>query len=111
MTDSKLYIEIYDPHTLKLKRVAGPFEPGPDAFMRADNLRTGTPHSIVRDDRPRHCTNSEPGWYNGECGQPSTWRGMHYTGKTQEFCDDCREHGHEAKTVKQWARIKPDTEK
>ena len=33
------------------------------------------------------CTNSEPGTYNHECGQPAAWIGTHHNGSRQAFCE------------------------
>ena len=48
------------------------------------------------------CQNSEPGWFNGECGKPTKWYGTHKTETIQSFCDDCKNRGWEAKGVVSW---------
>lgn len=53
------------------------------------------------------CHNAEPGTYGHECGKPAEWIGQSYTGFKSGFCSECKEHGHEAKTVTQWVKTKP----
>lgn len=53
------------------------------------------------------CTNSEPGTYNHECGQPAAWIGTHHNGSRQAFCESCRFTGHEARNCVYWVRFHP----
>lgn len=46
-----------------------------------------------------NCTNSEPGYFNHECGKPATYKGTHQSGHMQYFCDRCSKEGHEAKNL------------
>lgn len=54
------------------------------------------------------CTNAEPGTFNHECGKPAAWAGTHHSGHVQNFCDYCRDSGHEARSVVGWRRIERD---
>ena len=49
-----------------------------------------------------HCHNVEPGTDGHECGKPAQWLGTTGTGYQSLFCDHCRQHGYEARTIKRW---------
>jgi len=57
------------------------------------------------------CHNAEPGTYGHECGKPAVWYGttrstVHPgTPYTTEYCDNCKQHGTEARTCHDWQRI------
>lgn len=51
------------------------------------------------------CHNAEPGTFNHECGKPAVWLGTSAAGFQSGFCDDCREHGTEARSFGGWRRI------
>jgi hypothetical protein len=48
------------------------------------------------------CHNAEPGTFNHECGRPAAWLGTNAKGFTSGYCDECRQHGYEARKVVQW---------
>lgn len=48
------------------------------------------------------CANSQPGWFNGECGRPAAWIGAHESGHRQYFCHLCKDDGYEAASVVEW---------
>lgn len=50
------------------------------------------------------CHNAEPGTYGHECGKPADWLGQGTSGSWVGYCDDCRQHGYEARNVKAWQR-------
>lgn len=56
-------------------------------------------------DAGARCTNANVGTFNHECGARATWTGTHYSGYQQTFCDRCKLHGSESRTVRSWARI------
>lgn len=48
------------------------------------------------------CHNANQGTYNHECGRPAVWIGTFKTGFRSGFCDDCKNHGDEARLVVSW---------
>lgn len=68
-------------------------------------------HRNAADDK---CHNAEPGTYGHECGKPAVWVATKIAAPipglgiaepykfTSSFCDDCRQHGHEARQFKEW---------
>lgn len=54
------------------------------------------------------CTNSEAGTFDHECGKPATMAGEHSNGHIQLFCDDCAEHGYEARRIKEWRKLESE---
>jgi hypothetical protein len=48
------------------------------------------------------CHNSEPGTFNHECGKPAAWIGVTRDGFASGYCDHCRQHGSEARSVAYW---------
>ena len=50
----------------------------------------------------KRCQNAQPGTYGHECGQPAQWTATNSQGHTAGFCDQCKQHGHEARTYSQW---------
>ena len=55
----------------------------------------------------RLCQNAEPGTYGHECGQPAQWTATNKQGHSAAFCDQCKQHGHEARTYSQWTPQEP----
>ena len=59
------------------------------------------------------CQNAEPGTYGHECGKPAVWAGEKPSKDTEAgvwlgcYCDDCKQHGYEARTVQRWIRVVP----
>ncbi len=51
------------------------------------------------------CHNANFGSYGHECGKPATWLGTSRTGFVSGYCDACKEHGSEARSVKTWRII------
>lgn len=51
------------------------------------------------------CHNSQPGTFGHECGKPAAWVGTDAKGFRSGFCDNCKEHGWDARTVKVWAPV------
>ena len=51
------------------------------------------------------CQNAEPDTYGHECGKPAQWTATK-NGHTAGFCDQCRQHGYEARTYSQWIPYK-----
>lgn len=51
------------------------------------------------------CHNAEPGTFNRECGKAAKWLGRKPNGFVSGFCDDCKQHGHEARPVVEWEEI------
>ena len=49
------------------------------------------------------CHNSEPGWYNQECGKPAVWIGTKASGFRSGFCARCRTEGWERRDYVIWA--------
>ena len=62
--------------------------PGMTALGISDNYKS----AFQRDHK---CQNSEPGWYNQECGKPAEWLGIKLSGFRADFCDDCKRRGAE----------------
>lgn len=54
------------------------------------------------------CHNAEPGTWGHECSKPATWIGMTSTGFLSGFCVHCKQRGHEAKSVVEWAVFKSE---
>ncbi len=54
------------------------------------------------------CHNSEPGTFNHECGKPATWIGIRRNGFRSGFCDQCKDHGAEAKQYFTFCRIRQE---
>lgn len=50
------------------------------------------------------CHNAEPGTYGHECGKPAAWVGTTASGFRSGFCEECRQHGYEARDVVDWER-------
>lgn len=48
------------------------------------------------------CHNAEPGTFGHECGRPAAWIGQQASGYRSGFCDACKTHGSEARTVVTW---------
>jgi hypothetical protein len=48
------------------------------------------------------CHNAEAGTYGHECGKAAVWLGETRGGFRMGFCDDCRQHGLEARDVVEW---------
>jgi hypothetical protein len=53
------------------------------------------------------CHNAQPGTFGHECGKPATWIGTKSSGFRCGFCDECKEHGAEARLCRQWERVAP----
>ena len=53
-------------------------------------------------DTDGRCHNAEPGTFNHECGKPAVWIGISRIGSRFGFCDDCRQHGYEARGKVRW---------
>jgi hypothetical protein len=51
------------------------------------------------------CHNSEPGTFNHECGKLAQWLGTDSSGFQSGFCDDCKQHGYEARNKVTWKRL------
>lgn len=52
------------------------------------------------------CHNSEPGWFNQECGKPAMWIGTSRSGFKVGYCLRCRAEGFEARGVVKWEPVK-----
>lgn len=53
------------------------------------------------------CHDAQPGTYGHECGKPATWIGTKNTDEgpfESGFCDNCKEHGYEARPYRAWRR-------
>ena len=50
------------------------------------------------------CHNSEPGWFNQECGKPAAWIGSK-AGFESGFCQQCRDLGYEARGFGAWRAV------
>jgi len=48
------------------------------------------------------CHNAEAGTYGHECGRPAVWTAESMSGFRCGFCDDCRQHGAEARGMHGW---------
>ena len=55
------------------------------------------------------CHNANYGTYGHECGKPATWIGQNAKGFRSGFCDHCKEHGDEARRIRQWERARMET--
>jgi hypothetical protein len=51
------------------------------------------------------CHNAEAGTFNHECGKPAAWIGTKANGFASGFCDDCKQHGREARGVVEWKPV------
>ena len=51
------------------------------------------------------CNNSEPGWYNQECGKPAMWTGRTDAGSRFAACLQCRAEGWEARHWTDWRPV------
>ena len=54
----------------------------------------------------KRCQNAEPGTYSHECSKPAQWTATNAQGHRAGFCDQCKQHGHEARTYSQWTPYK-----
>jgi len=54
----------------------------------------------------KQCQNAEPGTYGHECGKPAQWQATNANGHRAAFCDQCKQHGHEARAYNQWTPYK-----
>jgi hypothetical protein len=50
------------------------------------------------------CHNAELGTYGHECGKSATWLGTNKKGFTSGFCNECKQHGYEAKSCTTWTK-------
>ena len=50
------------------------------------------------------CHNSEPGWFNQECGKAAAWIGGK-EGFEMGFCEACRRDGWEASAFRTWRPV------
>ena len=55
------------------------------------------------------CHNAEPGTYGHECGKPAVWLATTPGGFTTGFCDDCKQHGYEARGMTDWTKREGET--
>jgi hypothetical protein len=53
------------------------------------------------------CANANAGTYNHECGKPATWTARGEGKATQNFCDQCKDEGHEAVGFTSWKAYAP----
>ncbi len=51
------------------------------------------------------CHNAEPGTYGHECGKIVDWIGTNANGWQCGYCDDCKSHGFECRSVVSWKRV------
>lgn len=51
------------------------------------------------------CHNAEPDTFNHECGKPAIWQATNANGYQSTFCDECKQHGTEARQYVEWIRL------
>ena len=55
------------------------------------------------------CHNANRGTFGHECGRPAAWIGVKPNGYHSGFCEECKDHGDEAKFFVEWERV-PEAE-